>query len=87
MHPEIPCRHGNPFRTLAAEVGKVTRRVAATISECQRAQVRMTVLRLSPDRLMADPNAPPDTYAEFLMRTSGPTWPEPGYEMMRREMR
>jgi hypothetical protein len=52
--------------------------VAATLAECNRAQRRMAELRLSPDRFLMDGGAePPDTYAEFLFRTSGPLAHEP----------
>jgi hypothetical protein len=38
----------------------------------------MTELQLSPDRFLMDGGAqPPDTYAEFLFRTSGPLTHEP----------
>lgn len=42
------------------------------VAECNRAQRRMLQLRLSPDRQLSDPNAAPDSYPEFLFRTSGP---------------
>jgi hypothetical protein len=52
--------------------------VAATLAECNRAQRRMAELRLSPDRFLLDGAAQaPDTYAEFLFRTSGRLTHEP----------
>jgi hypothetical protein len=36
------------------------------------AQRLMLVLRNAPDRFVTDPGAAPDTYDEFLARTSGP---------------
>jgi len=46
--------------------------VAATLAECNRAQRRMAELQLSPDRFLINGTAKaPDTYAEFLFRTSG----------------
>jgi hypothetical protein len=52
-------------------------KIAAIAAECSAAQRRMTALRLSPDRFAARPDAAPDTYAEFLFRTSGPLLREP----------
>ncbi len=49
----------------------VSRRVAAVIAECNYAQRRLAVLRLSPDRYVTQPERAPDTYREFLLRTSG----------------
>ena len=46
--------------------------MATTVAECNRAQRRMAELRLNADRYLLDGGAqPPDTYAEFLFRTSG----------------
>ncbi len=51
--------------------------VARVIQECNRAQRRLSELRLSPDRYLDQPDQAPDTYAEFLFRTSGPLEHEP----------
>lgn len=57
---------------LTGAVRRAARAVAATFAECNRAQRRLTELQLSPDRFLMDGGAqPPDTYAEFLFRTSG----------------
>jgi hypothetical protein len=45
--------------------------IARVVAECNYATRRMTQLTLAPDRHLADPYAAPDTYAEFLYRTSG----------------
>jgi hypothetical protein len=37
----------------------------------------MLVLHNAPDRYLADPGAAPDTFDEFLARTSGPLLHEP----------
>jgi len=37
----------------------------------------MAELTTAPDRYLFDPDAPPDTYAEFLFRTSGVLRHEP----------
>lgn len=42
------------------------------IDDCRYAQRRMTQLRYAPDRFLPQPGQVPDTYAEFLFRTSGP---------------
>ncbi len=60
------------FHQLAGAIRRAVRTVAATLAECNRAQRRMAELQLSPDRFFIDGAAqPPDTYAEFLFRTSG----------------
>ena len=53
-------------------MGRLLRRAAAIIAECNDAQQRMIELWLSVDRGRA-----PDTYAEFLLRTSGSRLKEP----------
>jgi len=53
-------------------VGRLIRRVGAIIAECNEAQQRMIELWLSVDHPKA-----PDTYAEFLLRTSGKLRREP----------
>jgi hypothetical protein len=58
------------LRTLA-------RRVGAVVAECNEAQYRMLMLRLSPDRYVVMSDEAPDTYREFLFRTSGALVHEP----------
>jgi hypothetical protein len=53
-------------------VGRLIRRAAAIIAECNEAQRRMIELWLSVEHGRA-----PDTYAEFLLRTSGSLRREP----------
>jgi hypothetical protein len=53
------------------------RRIASVLAECRYAQHRMAVLGSAPDRHMAKPGEAPDTYAEFLYRTSGVLMHEP----------
>jgi hypothetical protein len=55
----------------------LTRKIAAVLAECHYAQRRMAVLRTAPDRQAFQPNVPPDSYAEFLFRTSGVLTREP----------
>ncbi|HEU5418211.1 MAG TPA: hypothetical protein VFV41_11025 [Streptosporangiaceae bacterium] len=56
---------------------QLARRISAVLAECQRAQRRVTELRTSPDRYLPEPGHAPDTYAEFLFRTSGTLRHEP----------
>jgi len=49
----------------------ISLRVVTIIAECNYAQRRLAVLRLSPDRYVTAPDQAPDTYREFLFRTSG----------------
>jgi len=58
------------LRTLA-------RRVGAVVAECNDAQHRLVMLRLSPDSHVFGPDLAPETYREFLFRTSGPLVHEP----------
>lgn len=58
-------------------VRRLARRVAATLKEMNDAHRRFIVLRTAQDRYLVNPNQPPDTYAEFLERTSGVLLREP----------
>jgi hypothetical protein len=49
----------------------LARRVGAVVAECNEAQNRLLMLRLSPDRYVLTPDQAPDTYRDFLFRTSG----------------
>jgi hypothetical protein len=66
--------------TMAAMISALARfgrRVADLVAECNYAQGRMLALRTSPDAYRADRNKAPDTYAEFLFRTSSALLHEP----------
>jgi hypothetical protein len=52
-------------------------RFGGAFAEFQRQQNRLSAVRVSYDAHMINPTAPPDTYAEFLARTSGPLRREP----------
>lgn len=56
---------------------RLARRAAAVLAECHYAQRRISVLAISPDRYLPEPGHAPDTYAEFLFRTSGALRHEP----------
>jgi hypothetical protein len=49
----------------------ISLRVVAVIAECNYAQRRLAMLWLSPDRYVTVPDQAPETYREFLFRTSG----------------
>ena len=63
--------------TLTSALGRFGRRVADIVAECNYAQRRMLALRTSPDRYGVDANKAPDTYADFLFRTSNAPLHEP----------
>ena len=70
--PDTRRGDGHLIHQLAGAVRRAARTVASTVAECNRAQRRMAELRLNADRYLLDGGAqPPDTYAEFLIRTSG----------------
>jgi hypothetical protein len=56
---------------------RLARRIIAVVRECNDAQQRLAAVRTAPDRYTAHPDAAPDTYAEFLFRTSGLLLHEP----------
>jgi len=55
----------------------VARRISQIIAECNEAQRRLTYLRLSYDQYLTEPDTPPETFSEFMLRTSGPLRREP----------
>ena len=55
----------------------ILRRIAAVIEDCRYAQRRLDALRTSPDLYSDQPNVAPDSYAEFMFRTSGSLMHEP----------
>lgn len=63
----------NVSRTLKG----IVRKIAAVIQECQAAQRRLDALRTGPDLYSDHPNVAPDSYAEFMFRTSGALMREP----------
>ena len=56
---------------------KAARRIACVLAECHMAGRRCLTLALAPDRQMINPGQAPETYAEFLFRTSAPLLHEP----------
>ena len=58
-------------------VRRVAGKLADAVHEMNEAQRLMMVLRTAPDRYVENPGAAPDTYEEFLARTSGALLHEP----------
>ena len=56
---------------------RLAHRVGAAFAEAHHAQQRLTQLRAAYDRYLPEPDQPPDDYAEFMLRTSGPLRHEP----------
>lgn len=74
-----PRPRGEPERASRGRVplARLARRVGAAISEASYAQRRLTALRASYDSYLTEPDLPPEDYAEFRLRTSGPLLHEP----------
>jgi hypothetical protein len=62
---------------LVTSVIAMARRFAGTLADMHRAQRRAVVLAGAADRYAPHRDKAPDTYAEFLFRTSGPLLHEP----------
>ena len=62
---------------MMATVQRVASKVAGTVREMNEAQQLALALRTAVDRYETHPDAAPDTYAEFLARTSGALRHEP----------
>ena len=61
----------------AAQLRRLVGKVAAVVGEMNEAQRRMIILRSAPDRYLFNSHEAPETYQEFLARTSGPLLHEP----------
>jgi hypothetical protein len=61
---------GGP-RRLGQAAQRAVRRIAATAADCQYAQRRLAELQTGPDSYLLDAGRAPETYQEFLFRTSG----------------
>jgi hypothetical protein len=62
---------------MKSTVRRAAGKLADVVREMNEAQRLMLVLQSAPDRYVAKPGAAPDTYDEFLARTSGPLLHEP----------
>jgi hypothetical protein len=60
-----------------AQLRRLFAKVAAVVGEMNDAQRRMIILRSAPDRYLLNSHEGPETYHEFLVRTSGPLLHEP----------
>ena len=60
-------------RSLLVRLGLVRlgKRIANIVAECDYAQRRSFAIMTNPDSYLTDRDHAPDTYAEFLFRTSG----------------
>ena len=67
----------HPRRSILSAPAALARRIAAVVRECRDAQLRMAAVTTATDRYVARPDTAPDTYAEFLFRTSGQLLHEP----------
>jgi len=66
------------YRTkLKMTLQNVGSRIAAIHAEISYAQRRLDAMRTNPDLYLTDPGKMPETYDEFLFRTSGVLVPEP----------
>jgi hypothetical protein len=63
-----------PARSRLARFGK---RIANVVAECNYAQRRSFAMMTNPDSYLTDRDRAPDTYAEFLFRTSSGLLQEP----------
>jgi len=61
----------------AGPVRRFAGKIANVIADFGRAQRRLAAIVVAPDSQLNRPAAAPDTYAEFLFRTSGPLPHEP----------
>lgn len=64
-------------RLPSGALSRLAQTIAGVIGECRYAQRRMAELSLAPDRYAIASDVAPDTYSEFLFRTSGPLRHEP----------
>jgi hypothetical protein len=68
-------------------VRRVAGKLADVVHEMNEAQRLMLVPRTATDRYVENPGAAPDTYQEFLARTSGPLLHEPSARRRGRKAR
>ena len=71
---------GNPsndHQTRTSALSRLAWRIAAVLVECHQAARRSTELRMSADMYIEHPEKAPETYPEFLFRTSGSLRHEP----------
>ena len=62
---------------MKSTVRRAAAKLADAVREMNEAQRLMLVLKNAPDRYVPHPGAAPDTYDEFVARTTGPLLHEP----------
>ena len=74
----------NPITALArltasngSPLARFGKRIANIVAECDYAQRRSFAMMTNPDSYLTDRDQAPDTYAEFLFRSSGGLLHEP----------
>ena len=65
------------IRRAASEVACRFGRFGCGVAAAYHEQTRISAIMMSADRHLAQASTPPDTYGEFLLRTSGPLRYEP----------
>jgi hypothetical protein len=58
----------------------VMKRLVALIRELNYWQRRAAILSMAPDRYLPHPDRAPESFSEFLARTSGPLLREPSFK-------
>jgi hypothetical protein len=66
-----------PMKRLIHTSGRIACRLAGFVRELDYWQRRSAILSMAADRYLAHPDRAPETYSEFLARTSGPLLREP----------
>lgn len=72
---------------MKAAVWRAAGKLADAVREMNEAQRLALVLQTAMDRYAKNPDAPPDTYDEFLVRTSGVLLREPSARKRARKAR
>ena len=72
---------------MKATVRRVAGKLTDTVREMNEAQRLVLALRTATDRYIENPSAAPDTYEEFLTRTSGALMHEPSARKRARRAR
>jgi hypothetical protein len=67
------------IRHAARALWRAASGLATFLREVDYWQRRTAVMSLAPDRHVAHPNRAPETYREFLARTTGPLLREPSF--------
>ena len=62
---------------LTSGSARIAKRIANVVAECDYAQRRSFAIMTNPDSYLTNRDQAPDTYAEFLFRTSGGLLHEP----------